>query len=94
LSPPSDARPHARSRTPLAAAQPPAPVKPRRRHVRKWRVAGRAEGGVLVEDSSAGPSVLVWGGAWGLWLWCDGDDASSGHAEPYLLLAPKGVDGG
>jgi hypothetical protein len=59
-----------------------------------WRVAGRAEGGALVparvalvEDSSAGLAMLVWGGSWGVWLTREDEH----YAEPYLLLAADAV---
>jgi hypothetical protein len=64
-----------------------------------FRVASRAEDGervaaraALVEDSSAGLAMLVFGDARGLWLWREGAPESEGHAEPYLLLAPHGVE--
>jgi len=62
-----------------------------------WRVeAQRSDGSrsgamaVLVEDSSAGSSTLVYGGEHGLRLtWTEGEGVEV--AEPYLLLAPSAV---
>jgi hypothetical protein len=42
---------------------------------------------VPVDDSSAGTSLLIYGGARGLRLRREGDPAAPALAEPYLLLA-------
>ncbi len=62
----------------------------------EWIVESASESGVLgdaqgvtVEDSSAGSSLLVYGGAHGLRLRPVGGGSSV--AEPYLLLAERAV---
>jgi hypothetical protein len=65
---------------------------------REWTVKSCGESGelgpahgILVEDSSAGSSLLIYGGAHGLRLRPAPDGGASAVAEPYLLVAERAV---